>query len=227
MSNVVVAKDLWKIYSMGRGVEVRALRGLNLAVEQGEFISLVGPSGSGKSSLLHIIGCIDSPSQGDIHLNGSSVAGMKDKRRTEIRLKEIGFVFQTFNLMPTLDALGNVEIPMRLAGTRKRQRREKAKEILARVGLGERLHHRPNQLSGGERQRVAIARALANSPKLVLADEPTGNLDSATSGEIVDLLQDLNRGRQTIILVTHDLEIAKYATRTLHMVDGQIVEDTS
>ena len=222
MSEIVKALDLWKIYPMGKGVEVAALRGVNLSVNKGDFIALMGPSGSGKSTLLHIIGCMEKPTKGDALLEGKSIVGMSDKELTSLRCKEIGFVFQTFNLLPILDALGNVEIPMRLAGVGKATRRERAKELLIKVGLGEKLKHKPMELSGGERQRVAIARALANKPKLLLADEPTGNLDSETGQKIVTLLRQLNKEGQTIIMATHNPDIAKQASKILRMKDGTI-----
>lgn len=224
MSKIVEAIDLWKIYPMGKGVEVAALRGLNLTVNKRDFVALMGPSGSGKSTLLHIIGCMEKPTKGDILLEGRSIAEMSDKELTSLRCKEIGFVFQTFNLLPILDALGNVEIPMRLAGVGKATRRERAKELLNKVGLGKRLRHLPMEMSGGERQRVAIARALANNPKLVLADEPTGNIDSETGQKIVALLRQLNKEGQTIIMATHDPEIAKQAGKILRMKDGTILQ---
>lgn len=223
MSKIVEAVDLWKIYHMGKSVEIAALRGLNLTIEKGEFVAVTGPSGSGKSTFLHIVGCMDKPTKGDVLLEGRSVAKMSDRELTYARCKEIGFVFQTFNLLPTLSALGNVEIPMRLAGVKKAARKERAKELLIKVGLGNRLTHLPKEMSGGEQQRVAIARALANNPKLLLADEPTGNLDSTTGREIASLLHKLNEEGQTIILVTHNLEIANQANRILRMKDGTII----
>jgi putative ABC transport system ATP-binding protein len=222
MSNIIETHDLWKIYSMD-GVQVEALRGVNLTVEEGEFISIVGPSGSGKSSLLHIIGCMDTPTRGEVFFKGKSVGQMSDRERTRIRCHEVGFVFQTFNLLPTLTAFGNVELAMRLAGRPRAERRERARELLEKVGLGERMGHLPRQLSGGERQRVAIARALANDPALILADEPTGNLDSVTGEAIVTLLHRLNEEGQTIVMVTHNLEITKYSNRVLTLKDGRII----
>jgi putative ABC transport system ATP-binding protein len=222
MSNIIETHDLWKIYSMD-GVQVEALRGVNLTVEEGEFISIVGPSGSGKSTLLHIIGCMDTPTRGEVFFKGKSVGQMSDRERTRIRCHEVGFVFQTFNLLPTLTAFGNVELAMRLAGRPRAERRERARELLEKVGLGERMGHLPRQLSGGERQRVAIARALANDPALILADEPTGNLDSVTGEAIVTLLHRLNEEGQTIVMVTHNLEITKYSNRVLTLKDGRII----
>jgi len=204
------------------GMAVEALRGVNLVVEAGEFVALVGPSGSGKSTLLHLIGAMDTPTRGEVHLNGRTLAQTNDAGRTRLRCHEVGFVFQTFNLLPTLSALENVEIALRLAGVSRRERRARAIELLERVGLGERIGHLPRQLSGGERQRVAIARALANRPALLLADEPTGNLDSATGQVIVGLLRQFNTEGQTIVLVTHDPEIAAQAGRVLRIRDGRI-----
>lgn len=224
MSEIVKAIDLWKIYPMGKGVEIAALRGLNLTVNKGEFVAVTGPSGSGKSTFLHIAGCMDKPTKGDVLFEGRSVAQMNDGELTHARCKEIGFVFQTFNLLPTLNALGNVEIPMRLAGMNKVTRKERARELLIKVGLGERLKHLPREMSGGEQQRVAIARALANNPKLILADEPTGNIDSTTGQKIASLLRQLNEEGQTIIMVTHNLEIAKQAKRIIPLKDGKVIE---
>jgi putative ABC transport system ATP-binding protein len=222
MGNVIETCDLWKVYPMD-GTSVEALRGVNLAVEAGEFVALVGPSGSGKSTLLHLVGAMDTPTRGKVRLDGRDLAQMDDVARTRLRCREIGFVFQTFNLLPALNALENVEIALRLAGVPRRERRARATELLERVGLEKRMGHRSRQLSGGERQRVAIARALANHPALLLADEPTGNLDSATGVAIVDLLCQLNREGQTIVLVTHAVEVAQRVGRTLHMRDGQIL----
>lgn len=219
---IVEARGLRKTYRLDK-VEVEALRGVDLAVAEGEFVAILGASGSGKSTLLHILGLMDTPTIGEALFRGRMVARMSDGERTKLRLREIGFIFQTFNLLPTLAAFGNVEIPLRLAGMSGTVRREKAKELLEKVGLGHRLNHLPKELSGGERQRVAIARALANNPKLLLADEPTGNLDSAAGMAIAELFRLLNKDGQTIILVTHNREIAEYATRTLVMRDGQIM----
>lgn len=222
MATLVETHDLWKIYPMD-GTRVEALRGVNLTVGAGEFVALAGPSGSGKSTLLHLIGAMDTPTRGEVRLNGHSLAQMSDAKRTRLRCREIGFVFQTFNLLPTLSALENVEIALRLAGVPGRERRARAVELLERVGLGERLRHLPRQLSGGERQRVAVARALANQPALLLADEPTGNLDSATGESIVALLRQLNTEGQTIVLVTHNPEVATQAGRVIQMRDGKLI----
>jgi len=221
MASIVETYDLWKVYPMN-GAGVEALRGVELKVEAGEFVALVGPSGSGKSTLLHLLGAMDTPTRGEVRLNGRSLAQMSDAERTRLRCREIGFVFQTFNLLPMLSALENVEIALRLAGVPGRERHVRAAELLERVGLGERMRHLPRQLSGGERQRVAIARALANRPALLLADEPTGNLDSATGESIVALLRQLNDQGQTIVLVTHNAEVANQAGRMLQMKDGQL-----
>ncbi len=222
MDNIVEARELRKTYRLDE-VEVEALRAVDLTVAEGEFVAIVGPSGSGKSTLLHILGLMDTPTSGEVLFYGHAVARISDGERTKLRLREIGFVFQVFNLLPTLTAFGNVEIPLRLAGMPVAIRKEKAKELLEKVGVGHRLNHLPKELSGGERQRVAIARALANSPRLILADEPTGHLDSAAGIAIAELFQVFNRDGQTIILVTHNREIAQHATRTLAMRDGQII----
>jgi putative ABC transport system ATP-binding protein len=221
MTPIVETSKLRKWYPMdGSGVD--ALRDVTLAVEKGELVAVVGPSGSGKSTLLHLLGAMDTPTGGEVRLNGQDLAKLNDAARTRIRRHQIGFVFQTFNLLPTLSARENVEIAMRLAGVPARERRARAVDLLERVGLGSRAGHLPRQLSGGERQRVAIARALANRPALILADEPTGNLDSATGGSIIMLMHQLNHDGQTIVLVTHNVEIADRAGRVLHMKDGQI-----
>ena len=221
MGKIFETHDLWKIYPMGE-VKVEALRGVNLTVEEGEFIAIIGPSGSGKSSLLHIIGCMDTPTRGEVFFEDKDVRRMNDGERTRVRCHAIGFIFQTFNLLPTLDVAGNVEIAMRLAGMHKAERKARTRELLEKVGLGKRMGHLPRQLSGGERQRVAIARALANSPKLILADEPTGNLDSVTGKGIVRMLRELNEEGQTIVMVTHNPEASAQAKRVIRMKDGQL-----
>jgi putative ABC transport system ATP-binding protein len=221
MTPILEAVKLRKWYPMdGSGVD--ALRGVNLKVETGEFVAVVGPSGCGKSTLLHLLGAMDAPTEGEVRLSGQDLATLNDAGRTRLRRHQIGFVFQTINLLPTLNARENVSIAMRLAGVPARENRGRAADLLDRVGLGSRAGHLPRQLSGGERQRVAIARALANRPALLLADEPTGNLDSAAGESIVGLLRDLNREGQTIILVTHNPEIAAQAGRILRMKDGQM-----
>jgi putative ABC transport system ATP-binding protein len=204
------------------GTGVEALRGVNLAVEPGEFVALVGPSGSGKSTLLHLLGAMDTPTRGEVVFEGKNLAAFSDGERTQLRCRQIGFVFQTFNLLPTLTAFQNVELPLRLARVPTRERIPRARELLIQVGLGARTNHLPRQLSGGERQRVAIARALANHPKLLLADEPTGNLDSVTGKETIALLQEVHRAGQTIMLVTHNADVAAQANRVLHVRDGVI-----
>jgi macrolide transport system ATP-binding/permease protein len=213
-----------KRYRLGE-TEVQALRGLDLKIREGEFLAIMGPSGSGKSTLLHLLGCLDLPTEGRVHLGDIDVGGLREDALAEVRGKKIGFVFQTFNLIPTLTALENVELSLFFQGVARGERRRRAQALLERVGLGDRLHHRPAQLSGGERQRVAIARALANDPEVILADEPTGNLDSEAGRQILELLQDLNREGRTIILVTHNPEAAAYAERVVHLRDGRIVRE--
>ena len=227
MSNVVVAQDLWKTYSLGKKISVDALRGANLAIAEGEFVSIVGASGSGKSTLLNLIGLLDTPTKGEIVFDGVKASHMSDRLRTAIRSEKVGFIFQTFNLLPALTALGNVEFPMRTVSRQERldkaARTARAKMYLERVGLGERLYHKPSELSGGQRQRVAIARALVNDPRLILADEPTGNIDSVATDNIVKLLHEINAAGKTIIMVTHDMETTQN-TKVLHMKDGRFEE---
>ena len=222
MNKIIEIQDVWKIYPLGKR-KVEALRGVSLSVEPGEFAAIVGPSGSGKSTLLHLIGAMDRPTRGEVYMDGISLTQMDDGDRTHLRCHQIGFVFQTFNLLPTLTALENVEIALRLAGAGRSVRRARATEVLARVGLADQLRHRPAQLSGGERQRVAIARALANRPRLLLADEPTGNLDSANGQAIADLFRQFSAEGQTVVMVTHNEELARYAGRKVMLRDGQIV----
>ncbi len=210
-----------KVYRMGQ-VEVPALRGVDLTIDPGAFLAIMGPSGSGKSTLLHIAGLLDRPTSGRVLWAGDEVSSLRSARLAELRGRHIGFVFQTFNLMPTLSALENVELPLVFQGERPRKRRQRAAQLLALVGLADRQRHRPGQLSGGERQRVAIARALASDPQLILADEPTGNLDSASGREILEVLRDLNERGKTLVLVTHDVEAAKVARNILRMRDGRI-----
>ena len=217
------AQNLARAYRVGSQT-VDALRGVNIEIQQGDFIAIAGPSGSGKSTLLHLLGLIDSPTDGEVRVRGSAAQALGPERRAALRLNTLGFVFQAFNLLQMLTARQNVEIALALAGVGRRERRSRAEALLNAVGLGQRLNHRPVQLSGGERQRVAIARALANDPDVVLADEPTGNLDSQTGREIVDLLEQLNAAGQTIIMVTHNLEIARRARRLFLMRDGEIDE---
>lgn len=216
-------RDVTKIYKMGE-TEIKALNGVTLNVEKGEFLSVVGPSGSGKSTLLNIIGCIDTPTSGEVFLDSMDVSKLKDRELTKIRLHKIGFIFQQFYLIPTLNAMENVELPMKEAKLQREERRKRVKQLLESVGLGERERHYPNQLSGGEQQRVAIARSLANSPSVILADEPTGEIDSETSEKIVTLLKKLNSEEKvTVIVVTHNLKVAGYAERSITLEDGKIV----
>ena len=221
---VIVTRNLERQYDMG-GEIVRALRGVDVMIRRNEFVAIMGPSGSGKSTLMNLIGCLDTPSEGEYWLNGHRVSELGDDELARIRNKEIGFVFQTFNLLPRADALHNVELPLVYAGVGSKERKERATEALRRVGLEDRMGHRPNELSGGQRQRVAIARALVNRPSILLADEPTGNLDSTTSSEIMALLRELHDQQQTIILVTHESEIAAHADRQVHLKDGKVEQD--
>ena len=204
---------------------VRALRGINLSIKRNEFVALMGPSGSGKSTLMNILGCLDTPTSGQYFLNGKDVSKLDDNHLAEIRNKEIGFVFQTFNLLPRSTALENVILPQIYAGVNKTQRTERANQVMQSVGLADRTHHRPNELSGGQRQRVAIARALVNNPSIILADEPTGNLDSITTIEIMNLIRDIHRAGNTIIVVTHEEDIARHAHRIIRLIDGQVASD--
>ena len=221
---VIVTRGLEREYDMG-GEIVRALRGVDLTIRRNEFVAIMGPSGSGKSTLMNLIGCLDTPSRGEYWLNGHRVSELGDDELARIRNREIGFVFQTFNLLPRADALHNVELPLVYAGVNARERRERAADALGRVGLKDRMGHRPNELSGGQRQRVAIARALVNRPSILLADEPTGNLDSTTSTEIMALFEELHTQNQTIVLVTHEHDIAAHADRQVHLFDGKIGRD--
>ncbi|HET6579840.1 MAG TPA: ABC transporter ATP-binding protein [Gemmatimonadales bacterium] len=221
---VIVTRNLRRNYDMG-GEVVHALAGVDLVIRRNEFVAIMGPSGSGKSTLMNLIGCLDSPTGGEYWLNGHRVSELDDDELARIRNKEIGFVFQTFNLLPRATALHNVELPLVYAGLGGRDRRTQAMDALTRVGLADRVQHRPNELSGGQRQRVAIARALVNQPSILLADEPTGNLDSATSEEIMTLFEALYREGQTIVLVTHEPDIAAHARRQIHLLDGRVERD--
>ena len=221
---VIEAKDLTKVYQMG-DIEVHALRGLSIKIRRGEVVAIMGPSGSGKSTLMNMIGCLDRPTSGEYLLEGEQVSNLKDDQLAEIRNRKVGFVFQTFNLLSRATALSNVELPMRYSGMA-RGRKERAKSALELVGLGDRIHHRPNELSGGEQQRVAIARSLVNDPTIILADEPTGNLDSKSGVEIMQLLLKLNKEQgTTLVIVTHDPEIAQQTQRTILIRDGVVVEE--
>lgn len=221
---IINIQGLHKTYAMD-GVQVYALRGIDLVVNQGEYLAIMGPSGSGKSTMMNLIGCLDTPSKGNYFLNKRLVSEMNDDELAHIRNREIGFVFQTFNLLPRASALHNVELPLVYNGTPSAERKERAMKALQAVELGDRAYHRPNELSGGQRQRVAIARALVNNPSIILADEPTGNLDSATSAEIMTLFDALHDQGNTIILVTHEPDIAKHARRKIRLLDGQIASD--
>jgi putative ABC transport system ATP-binding protein len=221
---LIDTRDLWKTYVMG-SEEIHALRSVSIQIERGEYVAIMGPSGSGKSTLMNLIGCLDTPSKGSYLLNGKQVSQMNDNELAQIRNEEIGFVFQTFNLLPRASALQNVELPLVYAGVAAKDRQARAKGALEKVELGPRMSHRPNELSGGQRQRVAIARALVNNPSILLADEPTGNLDSKTGAEIMALFARLHQAGNTILLVTHEADIAAFAHRTIHLRDGQVERD--
>ena len=224
MNPIIKIRDLKRIYKMGQ-TEVRALAGVSFDVDRNEYIAIMGPSGSGKSTLMNVIGCLDSPTEGEYTLNGARVSELDDGELAEVRNREIGFIFQTFNLLPRTDCLANVELPLIYSGMKSSDRRQRAVETLERVGLGDRIDHKPNELSGGQRQRVAIARALVNNPSILLADEPTGNLDSKTGHEIMKLFEELHRAGNTIIVVTHEQEIAEHARRIIRLRDGLIESD--
>jgi putative ABC transport system ATP-binding protein len=223
--DIIVVKDLWKTYDMGSEQQVSALRGISLKIPVNEYVAVMGPSGSGKSTFMNLIGCLDTPSKGEYWLNSQLVSELDDDQLARIRNKEIGFVFQTFNLLARASALHNVELPLIYNGTPAAERIERAKEALRAVNLDTRMNHKPNELSGGQRQRVAIARALINRPSIILADEPTGNLDSKTGIEIMALFDELHARGNTIVLVTHEPDIAEYAHRVVHIRDGEIASD--
>ncbi|HBY63639.1 MAG TPA: macrolide ABC transporter ATP-binding protein [Solibacterales bacterium] len=221
---VIRTFDLWKTYIMG-DQEIHAVSGVDVEIKRGEYVAIMGPSGSGKSTLMNLIGCLDTPTRGEYYINGKLVSSMSDDELARIRNKEIGFVFQTFNLLPRATALHNVELPLIYAGIPANQRQEKARLALKAVDLDKRMHHKPNELSGGQRQRVAIARALVNNPSILLADEPTGNLDSATGNEIMALFERLHQQGNTIVLVTHEHDIALHAHRVIYIRDGKVAKD--
>jgi putative ABC transport system ATP-binding protein len=222
---IICTEDLWKTYDMGSEQQVQALRGISIRIQRNEYVAIMGPSGSGKSTLMNLIGCLDTPSKGQYWLNGQLVSELDDDELARIRNKEIGFVFQTFNLLARATSLHNVELPLIYAGVPSEERIERAKDALKAVGMETRMSHKPNELSGGQRQRVAIARALVNSPSIILADEPTGNLDSQTGVEIMALFDRLHDQGNNIVLVTHEHDIAEYAHRVIHIRDGQVFSD--
>ena len=224
MQEIIRIEGLNKHYRIGDEV-IKALNGVDLSIRKNEYVALMGPSGSGKSTIMNIIGCLDTPTSGSYFLNGPDVAQLSDNELAEIRNKEIGFVFQTFNLLPRYSALDNVALPLVYAGVPKEERQERAKQALISVALGDRLHHKPNELSGGQRQRVAVARALVNRPSIILADEPTGNLDTKTSHEIMGLFDDIHAAGNTIVIVTHEEDIARMARRIVRMRDGKVESD--
>ncbi|MCD6502138.1 ABC transporter ATP-binding protein [bacterium] len=226
MPALIRLKGVKKVYKMGK-TDVHALRGVDLSIDPLEYVAIMGPSGSGKSTILNILGMLDLPSEGSYFFDGTDVTEFNDARLAAMRNRKVGFIFQTFNLLPRTTALGNVELPLMYAGLGRKERRERAEATLSMVGLSDRMHHRPNELSGGQRQRVAIARALVTEPDIVLADEPTGNLDSRTGEEIMRLLDDLSGRGHVIILVTHEASIAQHARRTVHILDGLIASDTT
>jgi putative ABC transport system ATP-binding protein len=221
MKSIIEVNNITKEYKLGK-VRVPALKGVNTSIKSGEFVAIMGPSGSGKSTLMHILGCLDTATDGDYFLNGEEVSKMKKNQLAAIRNEEIGFVFQTFNLLPHLNIRKNVELPLMYSGMSKKQRKRQAIEVLQEVGLGNRLQHKPNELSGGQRQRVAIARAIINNPSIILADEPTGNLDTSSGNDILSIFTELNDRGHTIVMVTHDPVVAKKASRAVYIVDGLI-----
>jgi len=222
-SPVLEVRDIWKVY--GTKVEVQALRGINLSIDEADFVAIVGPSGCGKSTLMHVMGCLDRPTKGEVVIDGYNIAELTESERSEIRATKIGFVFQTFNLLPAMTAQMNVELPLVFQGIDRIQRAKRATDLLEKVGLGHRLDHIPSQLSGGEQQRVAIARALVSNPSIIIADEPTGNLDTASSTEIMSIMRELNSEGKTLVVVTHNADVASWATRTIRLLDGRMVND--
>ena len=226
MSNhLIEVKNVYKIYNPGEN-EVRALDGISVTIDHGEFVAIVGHSGSGKSTFMNMLGCLDTPTSGDYYLDGVNVAGMTDDELSDIRNKQIGFIFQGFNLIPSLTAQENVELPLVYRGMPAEQRRQLAEEALTRVGMEHRMSHRPSELSGGQQQRVAIARAIAARPPIIMADEPTGNLDTRSGEDVMKILHELNEEGRTIVLITHDNDIARQATRAIRIIDGRVVSDT-
>ena len=225
MDATIKTHNLQRHYQMG-GETIHALRGVDLVIERGEYVAIMGPSGSGKSTLMNMIGCLDTPDGGEYWLNGQLVSDMSDSELAHVRNKEVGFVFQTFNLLPRANALRNVELPLIYAGMKRKERFVRAKKALERVGLGDRMDHRPAEMSGGQRQRVAVARALVTDPSILLADEPTGNLDSATSRDIMGLFRELHSAGHTIVVVTHETDIATHARRIIHILDGKVADDS-
>ena len=225
MGNVIEIRNIIRDFPLGQET-VHVLKGIDLDIERGDYIAIMGPSGSGKSTLMNLLGCLDTPTSGSYILNGKDVSKMSDDELAEIRNNEIGFVFQTFNLLPRTTALENVALPMIYAGISKKERTHRAEQVLENVGLADRMDHKPNQLSGGQRQRVAVGRALVNKPSIILADEPTGNLDSKTSEEIMDLLKEIHKNGNTVIVVTHEEDIAAKAHRVIRLIDGMVDSDT-
>ncbi len=222
MASLISLQDVYKIYSL-EGVEVPAINGISLKINQGDFVALIGPSGSGKSTAMNLVGCLDTASRGNIFLGKYNIQSLSESDLAQVRGKKIGFIFQTFNLIPSLDALENVALPMMFQNVSRSIRIKRAKELLEQVGLGNRMHHLPNQLSGGQRQRVAVARALVNDPDIILADEPTGNLDTKTGEEVMKMLSELNKKGKTIILVTHNPDLTRLANKVIRLKDGQII----